>query len=182
LRLLKSILPALLLAAAFGTANYYLRLNPLDTSPLTLGGAPERGPASVTGEFVLPDIPLVHSKTRPLFSPSRRKWTAPVQAELPPQTVDLPVASPVPPPEPAAVRPEPPKIRLLGIQETPTGATALLLAEGSAAAVWHKGADVVENWTVRSIKPDSVELALDGATVKIELYPAFNASEPANGQ
>jgi hypothetical protein len=184
LRPLQTILLASLCAALLGAANYYLWSSPLETSPLALSAAPQTVLADAGGarpQEILPNTLLVHGKTRPLFSPSRRQWVAPEPPQAEPAVI-APQAEAAPPPELPAVQAEPPKIKLLGIQQTPAGAQALLLREGAAEAVWRKSAEKIEAWTIQSIDPGSVELTLGSAKLKIELYPNLQAAEPPHGQ
>jgi hypothetical protein len=170
-------------AAALGiaaAANYLLFANPPATEPLapvnpvTLGAAAADSSAE---ELPASELLLVHTQTRPLFSPTRRKWVEPAQpARVEPEAAAalVPEAPPAAP-EPAAAETPPPSVTLIGIEKTPLGARALLLKTGTADALWFESGEKLEGWAVQAIDAGSVEMALGARTIKLELYPSLPA-------
>jgi hypothetical protein len=168
---------AILYVAALGgaaAANYFIHLNPPASEPL----APV---IQVSTEIAEPDnleekIPasellLVHTQTRPLFSPTRRKWVDPVP---PPPAAPEPTTQPVvaePLPVPAAIQTPPPDVTLIGIEKSPSGAKALLMKSGGSDALWLKNGEQLEGWAIHAIDASSVEMTLGERKIKLELYP-----------
>jgi hypothetical protein len=170
-------------AAVLGVAaaaNYFLFANPPATEPLAPVNAVNLGIAaadSLAERHPDAELLLVHTQTRPLFSPTRRKWVAP---SPPAPAAPEPAAPPVPEappamPEPAAAETPPPSVTLIGIEKTPSGAKALLLKTGTADALWFKSGEKLEGWAVQAIEAGSVEMALGARTIKLELYPPLPA-------
>jgi hypothetical protein len=168
---------AILYAAALGgvaAVNYFIHVNPPASEPL----APV---IPVSTEIAEPDnleekIPasellLVHTQTRPLFSPTRRQRVEPVP---PPPAAPEPTPQPVPAeslPEPLAVQTPPPDVTLIGIEKSPSGAKALLVTSGGSDALWLKSGEQFEGWAIQAIGDGSVEMALGERKIKLELYP-----------
>lgn len=183
MRAFYALVSLLILTALLGAVNYRLLIDLPDISPVFVSSRTGTSADIEPGKLAMDNMLLVQSKTRPLFSPSRRPWAAPVQPQLP-AAVDVPIAVIAEPvvPELAPAPAEPPKIRLLGTRITPSGVSALLLRDGASTADWHKSDDVIDAWTIRTIEPDFIELFLKSATVKVELYPVSQPSGSANVQ
>jgi hypothetical protein len=172
---MKRILPfvfGLGLASFLVAANLYLFFTPLEISPI-LKSSPVDFMSPNTNEISNfkedKALLLVHSQTRPLFSPTRRPWVGPASEPAP---------EPAPPAiEAIAIEPvinvdlQPPDVALIGIQKTPDGAKALLLKAGSADAVWFKSGGRIDEWTIATIENGMVELANGNQKIKLELYP-----------
>jgi hypothetical protein len=173
----------MLFAAVLGggaAANYFLYANPPATGPIAPVNAVSLGSAAADNsgdKRSASELLLVHTQTRPLFSPTRRKWVVPAQpAHAAPEAVAPPVPLALPSlPEPAMAEAPPPSVTLIGIEETPSGAKVLLLKTGTADALWLKSGEKLEGWAVQAIDAGSVEMALGAKTVKLELYPPLPA-------
>jgi hypothetical protein len=165
--------------AAFAASNYFLYSNPPETGPITPASAPEPGLAAggLAGKAPASELLLVHTHTRPLFSPTRRKWVAPAQPAVAAPEPAAPPAPAEPPalPEPAVAETPPPAVTLIGIEKTPLGSKALLLKAGAADALWFKSGEKLEGWAVQAIDAGSVEMALGEKKIKLELYPPLPA-------
>jgi hypothetical protein len=166
--------------AAFAPSNFFLYSNPPETGPITPASAPDPGLAAAggfAGKAPSSELLLVHTQTRPLFSPTRRKWVEsaqPVVAAPEPAALSAP-AEPPARAEPAAAETPPPAVTLIGIQMTPLGSKALLLKTGAADALWFKSGEKLEGWAVQAIDAGSVEMALGEKKIKLELYPPLPA-------
>jgi hypothetical protein len=166
--------------AASAAANYVLYANPPATGPLAPATAVNLGSAAAesSGEKLpASELLLVHTQTRPLFSPTRRKWVEPAQPEPAAPEVAAPLVPAEPPalPEPTMAETPPPSVTLLGVEKTPSGAKALLLKSGTADALWFKSGEKLEGWAVQAIDAGSVEMALGKRKIKLELYPPLPA-------
>ncbi|MBO6924185.1 MAG: hypothetical protein JJ859_18385 [Roseicyclus sp.] len=98
---------------------------------------------------------------RPLFAPTRR----PDVMDAPPG----PEAEPEPDRE-IAFAPPPPQVRLLGVLQTGTSASALLSIEGGAPVWVPEGADI-EGWRMSEVSATSVVLTADDRSLRLEMYP-----------
>ena len=175
-------LPALVFStaavSAIAAANFVLYANLPATEPLTPADPVRAGieAAGVSGEKLpAPELLLVHTQTRPLFSPTRRKWAAPAQ---PAPSAPEPAAQPAPVeplPKPLVTETPPPGVTLIGVEKTPSGAKALLLKTGTEDALWFKSGEKLEGWAVQTIEDGSVEMALGERKIKLELYPPLPA-------
>jgi hypothetical protein len=160
-------------AASLIVANSYLFAYPVQTTALLPTATPnslavENNKVALEGQNK--ELLLIHLKTRPLFSPTRRPWVAP--------TLE-PVQEPVVAPEPIVIEPvvavevQPPQVSLLGIDITPAGAKALTLESGATDAVWLRAGELLGGWTVRNIRTTSIELENGSRTVTLDLYPTL---------
>jgi hypothetical protein len=173
MRAIASLLGLAVVAAILIASNVYLLAFPAQTTLILPESAPNNN-ALPNEEVSLrsqdKELLLIHTQTRPLFSPTRRPWVAPVSE---------PVPAPVVAPEPIVIEPvvavevQPPQISLLGIDITPAGAKALALKTGEADAVWVRVGELLDGWTVRVIKSTSIELDNGTKTVMLDLYPAL---------
>jgi hypothetical protein len=180
MRRLRIMVTFVTVLSAATAANYFLYANPPATGPLAPAAAVNLGIAeAVSSGKKLPasELLLVHTQTRPLFSPTRRKWVEPAQpAPAAPEVAASPVpAEPPVVPEPAAAEIPPPSVTLIGIEKTPLGAKALLLKTGTADALWFKSGEKLEGWAVQAIDAGSIEMALGERKIKLELYPPLPA-------
>jgi hypothetical protein len=162
--------------AGSAAVNYFLYANPPATGPLAPANAASAGSAAAHNSGMKPpafELLLVHTQTRPLFSPLRRKWVEPAPpAPAAPEAAAPPVAAELPTlPEPAMAETPPPSVTLIGIEKSPSGAKVLLLKTGTADALWFKSGEKLEGWAVQAIDAGSVEMALGARTIKLELYP-----------
>ena len=172
-------------AAALGAAaaaNYFLHANPPATESLVPANPvnPAIGAAAVPGETLPASaLLLIHTQTRPLFSPTRRKWVEPAPPEPPaPEPVEQPVAAEPPSaPQQAIADTSLPDIKLIGIEMTPSGARALLVKTGAADALWVNNGEKLEGWAVQKIDSGSVEMTLGERKIKLELYPPLPSRE-----
>jgi hypothetical protein len=168
---------AALCAAALGcaaAANYFIYLNAPTSEPLAPlnPASPEiAAPENLEAKVPASELLLVHTQTRPLFSPTRRKWVEPVPP--PPAALELtPQPAPAEPlPAPAAVQTPPPDVTLIGIEKSPSGAKALLMKSGGSDALWLKSGEQLEGWAIHAIDASSVEMTLGERKIKLELYP-----------
>jgi hypothetical protein len=161
-------------------ANYFIHANPPATEPLAPVAAvsQEIAAADISGEkLASSELLLVHTQTRPLFSPTRRKWVEPAQPvpAAPPSAAPPVPAEPPRLPQPAAAETPPPEVALIGIEMTPSGSKALLLKAGASDALWFKSGEKLEGWAVQKIDAGSVEITLGGRKIKLELYPPLPA-------
>jgi hypothetical protein len=168
--------------SAIAAANHFIHANPPATEPLAPvdAEAPAVAAADFSGEKLpASELLLVHTQTRPLFSPTRRKWVEPARPALAaPEPAAPPAPAEQPPlPQPAAAETPPPEVALIGIQKTPSGAKALLLKTGTADALWFESGEKLEGWAVQKIDAGSVEIVLGDRKIKLELYPPL----PAHG-
>jgi hypothetical protein len=168
-----AIVPAVLALAIW--FNVQLASNPpqtghvIDTSAGVLQEPVQKPAPLSTG---VADLVAVHSLTRPLFSPTRRKWVEKIQAPPEPTIVPEP-ATPAPQPTPVAVEVEtpPPQVSLIGIQRTPGKSQVLFQKSGSSETVWIEEGEKLEDWTLGLVEGAAVELVKGDKRVKLELYP-----------
>lgn len=177
MRRLRALVFYLAVAGAIAASNYFFFANPPATAPLEPDNAasPENSAAAVSREtLAASELLLVHSQTRPLFSPSRRRWVEPAQQA--PAAAE-PAAQPIPAetpglPQPAVTETAPPDVKLIGIEMTPSHVRALLSGTGSADALWFNRGEKFEGWAVQTIDANSVEMALGERKITLELYPS----------
>ena len=179
MRKLSALLFYVAALSATAAANYFLHANPPATEPLVPASPlnPAIGAAAVPGETLHASaLLLIHTQTRPLFSPTRRKWVEPEPPALEP--VEPPVAAELPSvPQPVIAQTPPPDVRLIGIEKTPSGARALLVKTGAADALWFSDGEKLEGWAVQEINSGSVEMTLGERKIKLELYPPLPSRE-----
>lgn len=168
--------------SATAAANYVIHANAPATEPLApeIAAGLEMAAADDTGKKLpTSELLLLHTQTRPLFSPTRRKWVEPAQPSPAPAESAASPAPAEPPalPEPAAAEPPPPSVTLIGVEKNPSGARVLLAKTGTADALWFKSGEKVDGWAVEAIDAGSVEIALGERKIKLELYPPLAAPE-----
>ena len=179
MRPLSITLIAVLFATLIASANVYLLEYPPRTDPLLSSSPPDARIAETEGNagMIIGAEPLMlHSQTRPLFSPTRRQWIPPAASEPAPPAATAP--PPVVPQTVVTAAPEPPQATLIGIQKTPGGTKALFAKTGSADVVWLKEGESLGDWAVGMIKDSSIELAHGETRITLELYPAALAAGP----
>jgi hypothetical protein len=182
MRPVKALVSATFALAFFATVNLFFSANPPQLTPLVRSAPADAGidadEAAADGVRTA-ELLFVHTQTRPLFSPNRRKWAEPAAPAIPDATPPEASASPPSLPEAIPVPSQPPKVILIGIEKTPSGAKALLLKTETSEAVWFKSGAFLEEWTVQRIEAGSIELALGKNIVRLELYPSYPPAGPA---
>lgn len=166
------ILSLSLLAVLVGL-NAQLYAYPPHTTPIAPAITPASTPDTTTPDQHLHTLArdldkatLIHAATRPLFSPTRRPFLAPVAME--------PVAAPLEILD-ADARidpPQPPNFALVGIHKSPQKAMVLVQTNGTSDALWLSVGGTIDQWNVTSIGRSSVDLTRGPQTVTLELYPS----------
>ena len=157
---------ALLLVAA----NAILYAHPPSTSPIMPDASPQLTESAIL-EDVGPEVRsskrMIQSAARPLFMADRRPWQAP----RPP--LAKPASPPKLPNEPVADAPpaQPPDIRLLGVQATPDGVSALITSASEATPRWVSRGEEVGGWTISGIEKSGISVERGEHSEAISLYP-----------
>jgi hypothetical protein len=160
---------SLIVMAMLLSLNVRLIVNPPLLAPILPLNLSNSGVSEKTSEFIdrkFSQTTLIHTQTRPLFSPSRRVWIVPNQAVAVEPSLPEPVI------EEAVVVAQQLAVTLVGIQKTPTKERVLLMRIGASDAIWVNAGESIDQWTVKSVKSDSVEMANGNQILKLELYPS----------
>jgi hypothetical protein len=127
--------------------------------------------ASPAGTFALapstnPDSAGALLGRRPLLAEGRRPHSAspPPAAELAPEPTEVPQDVAALPP------PVPPVLSMLGSLEKDNNRSVLLRDEASGSEAWYRVGDVILDWTIVEILPDSVRLQLQDAEIAFNLF------------
>lgn len=125
----------------------------------------------VAGSVAAAPDPFEATRSRPLFSSTRRPLP-------PPAVVAVPVA-PEPAAPPPAPPPPPPSLALSGVILGPgTTGIALLMRPGSPQAMRVALGGQVDGWRVAEIRPRAVVLTLADRSVTVTLPDAGSAPKP----
>lgn len=165
----------------FAVPNIFVIFNPPSNTAIIPSDNPElsgfQNPQQSASD-VPSEMLLIHTQTRPLFSPSRRHWIAPTVPVKDPVTAPLTEEAVTPVEalsEPQAVVPQ---VTLIGVEKSPIGAKVLISKTGTQETIWLKSGEKLDNWTVQSIESASFELVNRDQKIKLELYPVDSTVVP----
>lgn len=160
--------------ALLAALNVDLLRNPPSAEPIAPSTAPDLAgvkPDPAQAALARRNMQLVHTHTRPLFSPVRRPWVEPEPAVPEPATHAEIVPEPGVEQAPGPTLPPAPQVTLLGTQRTPQGTKALLLTAGDTDASWFAKGDDVGGWAITDIHADRIELVQAENRLTVDLYP-----------
>ncbi len=158
-------------------ASWLLVTAPIDISPIVI----ESREASqflnqepLNGEpvsSITADDTFLETFSRPLFSPTRRKYQPPKPKPKPPVEIMLEPSVPV-----AKLANErrvatPPKIHLFGVSMSGETSRALVLIDANSDPVWLFAGDSVGTWTLSEIHLTAITVVSGSNAVSIGLYP-----------
>ncbi|MDI6835757.1 MAG: hypothetical protein QMD99_08590 [Rhizobiaceae bacterium] len=150
---------------------------PIDTTPIERSTPSQPSANTLQNEVSVGDGQLLELSDRPLMSPSRRPHlpeTDPVPPEEPPMVEDLDNISDDPTSSPAA-------LRLLGVELSASGKSALVATPESDEPTWIKIGEDLGGWQVVKIDAQSITLEpLEGASPPLTL-PLYSEETPCEG-
>lgn len=168
----------LIVSVGIGTVALALAATvPIDTTPIDRSIPSQPAAAVRQNETTVGDGQLLELSDRPLMSPNRRPHQTTIEPVLPeePQVVEELDTMPG---DPASL---PPALRLLGVELSSSGKSALVATPESDEPTWVKIGEGVGGWKVVKIDAQSITLEPTEDATPPLVVPLYSEEVPCEG-